>query len=118
MKLIRAFVFDTWVVPSLFYLNPLFQASGHLVWLYSPVCVRPGQKPRRPVFSQRGSNDTNFLPEKFGNRDYLLAIESATMDEDAEYSVLAKNIAGEVRSSAQLIVEPTNKPGKTNCGWK
>ena len=34
------------------------------------------------------------------------------MDEDAEYSVLAKNIAGEVRSSAQLIVEPKNKPGK------
>ena len=34
------------------------------------------------------------------------------MDEDAEYSVLAKNIAGEVRSSAQLIVEPKHKPGK------
>ena len=33
------------------------------------------------------------------------------MDEDAEYSVLAKNIAGEVRSSAQLIVEPKHKPG-------
>ena len=53
-----------------------------------------------------------FLPEKFGNRDYLLAIETASMEEDAEYSVLAKNIAGEVRSSAQLIVEPKNKPGK------
>ena len=23
--------------------------------LYSPVCVRPGRKPRRPVFSERGS---------------------------------------------------------------
>ena len=40
---------------SLFYLNPKFQASSHLVWLYSPVCVGPGRKPRRPVFSQRGS---------------------------------------------------------------
>ena len=30
-------------------------ASSHLVWLYSPVCVGPGWKPRRPVFSQRGS---------------------------------------------------------------
>ena len=29
--------------------------SSHLVWLYSLVCVRPGRKPRRPVFSQRGS---------------------------------------------------------------
>ena len=25
------------------------------MWLYSPVCVGPGPKPRRPVFSQRGS---------------------------------------------------------------
>ena len=39
----------------LFYLNPKFQASSHLVWLYSLVCVRPGRKPRRPVFSERGS---------------------------------------------------------------
>ena len=34
---------------------PKFQASNHLLWLYSPVCVGPGQKPRRPVFSERGS---------------------------------------------------------------
>lgn len=32
------------------------------------------------------------------------------MEEDAEYCALAKNIAGEARSSAQLIVEPKNKP--------
>ena len=25
------------------------------MWLYSPVCVGPGRKPRRPVLSQRGS---------------------------------------------------------------
>ena len=31
------------------------QATSHLLWLYSPVCVGPGKKPRRPVFSQRGS---------------------------------------------------------------
>ena len=33
-------------------------ASSHPVWLYSPVCVGPGWKPQRPVFSQRGSNNT------------------------------------------------------------
>ena len=33
-----------------------FQASSHLLWLYSLVCVRPGLKPRRAVFSQGGSN--------------------------------------------------------------
>ena len=27
-----------------------FQASSHLLLLYSPVCVGPGQKPQRPVF--------------------------------------------------------------------
>ena len=54
-KLISAFVFATWIVQFLFYLNPKFQASGYLLWLYSPVCVGPGRKPRRPVFSERGS---------------------------------------------------------------
>ena len=47
------------IVQSLFFLNLKFQASSHLQWLYSPVCVRPGQKPRRPVFSQRGSYHFN-----------------------------------------------------------
>ena len=40
---------------SLYFLNSKFQASNHLLWLCSPVCVGPGRKPRRPVFSQRGS---------------------------------------------------------------
>ena len=42
------------IVQSLFYLNPKFQASSHLLCMYIPVCVGPGRKPRRPVFSQRG----------------------------------------------------------------
>ena len=40
-----------------YFLNPKFQASSHLLWLYSQVCVGPGWKPRRPVYSQRGSDD-------------------------------------------------------------
>ena len=44
-----------YIVQSLYYLNPKFQASSHLLWLNSPVCVGPGRKPRRLVFSQRGS---------------------------------------------------------------
>ena len=54
-KLISAFVFATRIVQSLFFLNPKFQASSHLLWLYRQVCVGPGRKPQRPVFSQRGS---------------------------------------------------------------
>ena len=37
------------------FLNPKFQASRHLLCLYSPVCVGPGRKPRRQIFSLRGS---------------------------------------------------------------
>ena len=51
-KLISAFVFATRIVQSLYFLNPKFQASIYLLWRYSPVCVRPDRKPRRPVFSQ------------------------------------------------------------------
>ena len=39
-------------------LLPKFEISSlysHFMWLYSPVCVGPGRKPRRPVFSERGS---------------------------------------------------------------
>ena len=54
-KLISTFVFATRIVQSPYFLNSKFQASSHLQWLYSPVYVGPGWKPRRPVFSQRGS---------------------------------------------------------------
>ena len=54
-KQISAFVFAIRIAQSLYYLNPKFQASSHILWLYRTVCVGPGQKPRRPVFSQRGS---------------------------------------------------------------
>ena len=54
-QLISAFVFATRIEQFLFFLNLKFQASIILVSLYRPVCVRPGQKPQRPVFLRRGS---------------------------------------------------------------
>ena len=54
-KLISAFVFATRIVQSLYFLNLKFQASSYPLWLHSAVCVGPGRKPRRPVFSQRSS---------------------------------------------------------------
>ena len=50
-KLISGFVYATWIVHLLFFLNPKFQASTHLLWLHSPVCVEPRLKPRGPAFS-------------------------------------------------------------------
>ena len=38
-QLISAFVFATYIVQSLFFLNTKFQANSHLLWLYSRVCV-------------------------------------------------------------------------------
>ena len=54
-KLISVFVFATWIVQYLYFLNPKFQVSSYIEWLCSPVCVGSGQKPRRPVFWRRGS---------------------------------------------------------------
>ena len=44
-QLISAFVFAIRIVQSLFYLNPKFQASNHLLWLYSLECVGPVGNP-------------------------------------------------------------------------
>ena len=60
-KLICVFVFATQIVQSLYFLNPKFQASSYLLWLYSPVCVGPGQKPE-DRFSQ---NEGHFQSENF-----------------------------------------------------
>ena len=45
-QLISTFVFVTQIVQTLCFLNPKFQASSHLLCLYSSVCVRPGRKPQ------------------------------------------------------------------------
>ena len=45
IKLISVFVFAIWIVRYLFFLNPKFHASIHLLCLYSPVCVGRGRKP-------------------------------------------------------------------------
>ena len=59
-KLISAFVFATRIERFLFFPYPKFQVSSHLLYLYSSICVRPGRKSRRPVFSHCGS--FNLLP--------------------------------------------------------
>ena len=64
-KLISAFVFATRIVQSLYFLYLKFQASIYFLWLHSPVCVGPGRKPRRPVFSQRGSNISDAWKSQF-----------------------------------------------------
>ena len=64
VKLISPFVFAIRKVQSLYNFNPKFQASSHLLWMYSLVCVGPGRKPRRPVFSERGSYNVSHVMRK------------------------------------------------------
>ena len=52
-------VFATRIVQSLFFLNPKFQASNHLLWLHRSVCVGPGLNPKLLIFSCSSSNQ-NF----------------------------------------------------------
>lgn len=52
-----------------------------------------------------------LFAEKHGNRDYLLCINYATLDDDAEYTIVARNIIGEARSSAQLVVDEGGSDG-------
>ena len=44
-QLTSAFAFATQIVQTLYFLITKFQASSHLLELYSLVCVEPGRKP-------------------------------------------------------------------------
>ena len=57
-QLIHVFVFATWLVRSLFYLNSKFQASSNLLWLFRRVCVGPGQKHRSSAGPKGGLRGT------------------------------------------------------------
>ena len=62
-QLISAFVFATWMVQFLLYLYPKFQYSSFLLWVYRPVCVGPGRKSQRLVFSRPGLNGLEGKPD-------------------------------------------------------
>ena len=64
-QLISTFVFATLIVRFFFFLNLKFQACSYLLYLHRPVCVRPGRKPRRPVFSHHGSNLIDIKTSNF-----------------------------------------------------
>ena len=57
----HAFVFATQIGQYLYFLNPKFHASSHLLWLYSLVCVRPGLKPECWF-----SHDATHIMSQFG----------------------------------------------------
>ena len=60
-QLISAFVFATWLVQSLFFIYPKFQASSDLLILHSPVCVGPGRNPEDQFSHEVYLKATNCL---------------------------------------------------------
>ena len=52
--------FATWIVQFLYFRNPKFQASSHLLKLYSLVCVGPGEKPER-LFSHDAAHILSLI---------------------------------------------------------
>ena len=59
---------------SLYFLNPKFQASIHLRWLYSSVCVGPGRtrsETRTLVFSWQGSYHSCNSVSGTGNEEVM-----------------------------------------------
>ena len=52
-EMTSAFGFVPCTVKSIYFLNPKIQVLNHLLCQSSLVCVGPGRKPRRQVFSRR-----------------------------------------------------------------
>ena len=75
VKLISAFVFTTRIVQFLYFVNPEFPASSHLLFLYSSVCVRPVRKPRRLAFSHPGSYHSKECTYTFERQNALRMIQ-------------------------------------------
>ena len=106
-KVISAFVFASQIVQSLCFQNPKFQASSHLLWLYRPVCVGPGLKPRRPVFSQRGS----FQDE---NQKKISSFFQKAAEKQSTASKLFSEVGSKVDKPASKVSPQTSSKSKEN----
>ena len=100
----------------LFYLNPKFQASSHLLWLHSPVCVGPGLKPRRPVFSQRGSCIIT-LKFKQGRIESKGADGIANIVDTDQTASLTKNVCYKPIIGLEFKETGIYTPCNCVCGW-
>ena len=108
VKLISTFVFATWIVQYLYFINTKFLAFSHLQWLYSLVCVRgPGQNPHC-WFSHVAAHMFSYLPWKF---PVLLCV---TFEWRCFYDVKQVNWTCLMRINAFFFAHAR---GKTQDGW-
>ena len=80
-----------------------FEASSPLVWLFSLVCVGSGLKPRRQVFSQRGSFVCFFQLQYFGLRYVTKKLQFRWVD-------LNKPLKKQLEKYAQTAHSATRSP--------
>ena len=73
-------------LPPPFFLMPKCQDFGHLLRLYSPVCVGSGRKPRRQVFSRRGLFDVGTRICISLSRRSLLGVAANQISHTCVYS--------------------------------
>ena len=69
-------VFAIRKIQSLFYLNPKFQASSHLLWLYSPICVDLVGNPEDRFSHNEAQIDS--VGEVWGYKPFLLVPRLST----------------------------------------
>ena len=114
-QLISAFLFATQIVQSLYFPNPKFQATSYLQWLYSPVCVRPGQKPRKPALSHKAHMSLVMRKPDFRiyeNKDADQLCGNREADQRLCFRYTAQFVSDLVRnpenqlSLTRLIIEP------------
>ena len=112
-KLISAFVFATGIVQLLYFLNPKFPASSHLLCLYRSVCrVKPGPKPQ--YWFSRGTAHIewagfhNFYIN-IHSRLFLVAVENSSRLSQPEIQLL-DNI---IKTCCRYIYH-TSHPETTN----
>ena len=93
-QMISTFGFTTYIVQSLFYIG--YVKSSHLLWLYSPVYVRPCRKPRRRgsfiscLGCSNGIGTVSRMAVSFNLPHITYAGTSETLSNKKEFSMLSR----------------------------
>ena len=101
-QLISAFVFTAQIVQFLLYLYSKFQDSIFPVRLYRLVCVRPGQKSRRPVFLHHGSYLFFYFVQNLGTFGPLKCREIYALDKLQKQTDVIESLVTIAKSGSEL----------------
>ena len=92
-----------YTVQFLYFLNSKFPVSSHLLCLYSSLCVGPGRKPGRLVFSCRGSKYAQVREIRHKNRELLGKVNRKC---EKQMPVYIQEVLDIQKYSQPKIIEP------------